>query len=107
MNVPLAGIMFGYFFVACAWTSASDNAGPKVRRARGSRLPWDGGRKRSGFSRIRDLLVMGLEEAWRTGCSGLGTRRECTRSNVSRRGSGLVDSFSAIFEDSKPLTARM
>jgi len=64
MNEPSGGIILGYFFVCCAFTSASERRGPGYR---GGSLrsfePWEGGLNFAGFSRMGGL-----------GCPKLGVK---------------------------------
>jgi hypothetical protein len=56
MNEPSGGIILGYFFVCCAFTSASERRGPGYRGGSLRSLePWEGGLNFAGFSRTRVL----------------------------------------------------
>jgi hypothetical protein len=102
INVPSAGIILGYFFVAWRACSSADSCGPGYRGAsfRG-REPWEGGLNLAGFSRTRgfgargvDFFDNGLEaffEACRTFCGAAKRERQIELPwGSKKRGIGVV-----------------
>ena len=90
MNEPSGGIMLGYFLADCASSSSTVSFGPGYRRGLMRRAACDGGLKRVGFSKIRDLSVTGaLLEAGRMAVvfgRSLANRRGLSGRFMSRHG---------------------
>lgn len=97
-QLPSGGNMFGYRRVACSARWVALRSGPGYVRGRTRREPWEGGLKRVGLERMRDLSVWGLRvEAWRR-WRGLRRRHRWVDESCGRiwRGSRVVDILSGV-----------